>query len=106
MSIVQSVTLAGIRSEDSRRWTRRTAAVDGMVRLTYAELQTRAVHLSNAMREKGISQGERILWLGQNSVRLLETLLAAARIGAIVGPANWRQSPAELAFVIEDCDPK
>src|SRR6201996_7627561 len=24
----------------------------------------------------------------------------------MVCPASWRQSPAELAFVIEDCDPK
>src|ERR1700753_1730709 len=106
MSIVQSLTLAGILSEHSRRWTRRTAAVDGMVRLTYAELQTRAVHLPNAVREKGIGEGDRILWLAQNPARLLETILAAARIGAIVCPANWRQSPAELAFVIEGAGPQ
>jgi long-chain acyl-CoA synthetase len=106
VSIVQSLGLADILSEHSRRWAGRTAAVDGPVRLTYAELQARAVRLGNALRENGIGQGDRILWLGQNSVRLLETILAAARLGAIVCPANWRQSPAELAFLIEDCDPK
>jgi long-chain acyl-CoA synthetase len=106
VSIVQSLGLADILSEHSRRWAGRTAAVDGPVRLTYAELQARAVRLANALREQGIGQGDHIVWLGQNSVRLLETILAAARIGAIVCPANWRQSPAEIAFVIEDSGPK
>jgi long-chain acyl-CoA synthetase len=52
-----------------------------------------------------VGPGDRLLWLGQNCHRLLEGLLAAAKIGAVFCPANWRQSPAEFAFVIEDCDP-
>ncbi len=103
---LQSLGLADILSEHSRRWAGRTAAVDGPVRLTYAELQGRVVRLANALAEHGIGQGDRILWLGQNSVRLLEAILAAARVGAIVCPANWRQSPAELALLIADCDPR
>ena len=49
--------------------------------------------------------GDRMLWLGQNCHRLLEGLLAAAKLGAVFCPANWRQSPAEFAFVIGDSDP-
>jgi long-chain acyl-CoA synthetase len=103
---IQSLGLADILSEHSRRWAGRTAAVDGPLRLTYGELQGRVVRIANALRENGIGHGDRVLWLGQNSVRLLETILAAARVGAIVCPANWRQSPAELAFLIDDSDPK
>jgi len=106
VSIVQSLGLADILAEHSRRWAGRSAAVDGPVRQTYAELQARVVRLANALRDQGIGPGDRILWLGQNSWRLLETILAAARIGGMVCPANWRQSPAELGFVIEDADPK
>ena len=32
-------------------------------------------------------------------------LLAAAKLGAMFCPANWRQTPDELAFVIDDLDP-
>jgi acyl-CoA synthetase (AMP-forming)/AMP-acid ligase II len=46
-----------------------------------------------------------VLWLGQNSARVLEGILACARIEAIFCPANWRQSEAELAFVLEDVEP-
>jgi long-chain acyl-CoA synthetase len=45
-----------------------------------------------------------VLWLGQNSFRLQELLLACAKIGARFCPANWRQRPDELAFVIDDID--
>jgi len=106
VSIVQSLGLADILAEHSRRWSGRPATADGPVRQTYAELQARVVRLANALHDQGFGPGDRILWLGQNSWRLFETILAAARLGGIVCPANWRQSPAELAFVIEDCAPK
>ena len=50
--------------------------------------------------------GSTIMWLGQNSDRLLEVVLAAAKLGAIVGPANWRLSPSSLADLIDDFQPK
>ena len=55
---------------------------------------------------EGVGDGERVLWLGQNSFRILELLLACARVGAVLCPANWRQSAAELQFVIEDFTPR
>ena len=54
----------------------------------------------------GVREGDRVLWLGQNSFRVLEALLAAAKLGAVFCPANWRQSADELAFVIDDTKAK
>ena len=53
-------------------------------------------------RRRAWAPGDRLLWLGQNCHRLLEGLLAAAKIGAVFCPANWRQSADEFAFVIDD----
>jgi long-chain acyl-CoA synthetase len=47
-----------------------------------------------------------VLWWGQNCHRLLETLFAVGRLGAVVCAVNWRQSTAELAFVLDDSRPK
>jgi long-chain acyl-CoA synthetase len=52
-----------------------------------------------------VGAGDRVLWLGQNSIRLYELLLACCKIGARFCPANWRQQPDELAFVIDDLAP-
>ena len=54
----------------------------------------------------GVCPGDRVLWLGQNCHRVLLTLAACARLGAVLCPVNWRQSSAELAFALDDADPK
>lgn len=38
--------------------------------------------------------------------RVFELLIAAGKVGAILCPANWRQSADELRFVIDDLQPK
>ncbi len=77
----------------------------GEYRLTYRALDARVNRLANALTAHGVGAGDRLLWLGQNCHRLLEGLLAAAKIGAVFCPANWRQSAAEFVFVIGDSDP-
>jgi long-chain acyl-CoA synthetase len=80
-------------------------AVCGEHRLTYEALDVRVNRLAHALAARGIGAGDRLLWLGQNCHRLLEGLLAAAKLGAVFCPANWRQSAAEFVFVISDSDP-
>jgi acyl-CoA synthetase (AMP-forming)/AMP-acid ligase II len=75
---------------------------DGDVRLTWRETDLRTNQVANALRAAGVERGDRVLWLGQNSFRLQELLLACAKLGAMFCPANWRQGPDELAFVIDD----
>ena len=57
-------------------------------------------------RDAGVGPGDRVLWMGQNCHRVLEALAACAHIGAVFCPVNWRQSSDELAFVLDDADPK
>lgn len=100
----RSLTLADVLCEHRRGRPDGTAAVDGAVRLTYPELDRRTNRLAHALRSAGVGAGERVLWLGQNSFRVVELLLATAKLGARFCPANWRQSAEELAFVVDDLD--
>lgn len=75
------------------------------LRSTYAQLLTRVDTLSAAWHEWGVQPGSRVVWLGQNSARVLEGILVCARLGAIFCPLNWRQTTAELEFVLEDLEP-
>jgi long-chain acyl-CoA synthetase len=105
MSPLHGLTLGDVLREHRRSRPGSVAAVDGDVRLTYAELDGRVNQLANAFREAGVGAGDRILWLGQNSFRLVECLLAAAKLGAYFCAANWRQSAEETTFVIDDLTP-
>jgi long-chain acyl-CoA synthetase len=104
--VVHALTLGDLVRDHARSRPRQLAAIDGDVRLDYRTLDTRVNQLADQLARAGVESGERICWLGQNSFRVLETLLAAAKLGALFCPANWRQSPEELAFVIDDLDPR
>jgi long-chain acyl-CoA synthetase len=81
------------------------AFADGDVQLTWREADERVNRAAHALRAAGVGAGDRVLWLGQNSFRLQELLLACGKLGALFCPANWRQQPDELAFVIDDLAP-
>ncbi|RJL26629.1 AMP-binding protein [Bailinhaonella thermotolerans] len=103
---IHRLTLSDVLAEHRRSRPHETAVVDGSVRLTYPQLDTRVTKLANALAAQGVGPGDRVLWLGQNSYRVLELLLAAARLGAVFCPANWRQSADELAYVLDDLGPR
>jgi long-chain acyl-CoA synthetase len=83
-----------------------TAVSDGDHLYSFAALDERVHRLASVLRARGVGTGDRILWLGQNSFRVFEVLLAGARLGAMVCPANWRASAPEVAQTLEDFDPK
>jgi long-chain acyl-CoA synthetase len=99
------MSFGNVLAEHRRSRPNELAVVDGQIRLTYATLGDRVERLSAALVLEGVAPGERVLWLGQNSFRLLELILAAGQIGAMVCPVNWRQSAAEIGFVLDDLDP-
>src|SRR5260370_41448575 len=51
----------------------------------------------------GVAKGERVAFLGLNQPTFFFALFAAARLGAIFVPLNFRLTGPELAFMIEDC---
>jgi long-chain acyl-CoA synthetase len=80
--------------------------VCGTFRADYPELDVRTDHLARAFVGAGLAHGSRVLWLGQNCHRLVEAWLACAKIGAVVIPANWRQSADEMVTLLDDALPE
>ena len=50
----------------------------------------------------GVCHGDRVAFLGLNQPAFFETMFAAARLGAIFVPLNFRLTGPELAFIIND----
>jgi len=72
----------------------------------YGELDELANRLANGLLSLGVVKGERVCILGENSVEHPLLFLAAAKIGAVTVPLNYRLAPAELAYVINDSKAK
>lgn len=104
--LVHSYSLDAILEEHRRSRGDHVAVIcEGHV-LTYSQLADRVIRLANALEDAGVGRGDRVLWAGQNHCGILEGILAAGKIGAMVCPINWRQTAEEMAFVIDDLEPK
>ena len=80
---------------------RRALSFEGRT-LTYGELQRRVDRLAGALRKGGVCHGDRVGFLGLNQPCFFEAMFAAARLGAIFVPLNFRLTGPELTFVIND----
>ncbi|MEU9345261.1 long-chain fatty acid--CoA ligase [Streptomyces sp. NPDC048278] len=68
--------------------------------LTYARLDDKAARLAAVLADGGITDGDRVAFLGLNSGSYLVTMLAAFRLGAVFVPVNFRLAEAELEAVL------
>lgn len=80
---------------------RRAITFEGTT-INYGEFQDRIDRTATVLREGGVREGDRVGYLGFNHPALLETLFAAARLGAIFVPLNFRLTGSELEFIIND----
>ncbi len=99
------LSLADVVAQHARSRPGELAIGDGDLRLSWLDFDRRVERCAAALSAAGVSVGDRVLWLGQNSFRVQELLVACARLGAGFCPANWRQSAAEIAFVVDDLSP-
>ena len=83
-------------------YPRKVGVVDGQRRLTYSEVGQRAAALARYLSRRGLGLGDRLAVLEINSHVMLEATYAAAGLGAILCPLNYRLSPRELAFILDD----
>ncbi|MGI9510012.1 MAG: class I adenylate-forming enzyme family protein [Geminicoccaceae bacterium] len=85
----------------------RTALNVGRQQLSYTALAGRIDRFTQGLgRELGFEPGDRIAYLGRNHPDLLALLFAAARLGLIVVPLNWRLAQPELQAILADAAPK
>jgi fatty-acyl-CoA synthase len=72
--------------------------------VTWADLQRRVAALAAALSRRGVGFGDRVMILMLNRSEFVESVLATNMLGAIAVPLNFRLTPAEIAFLVDDCE--
>ncbi len=85
-------------------FARRTAVIDGDLRLTYAELWDRVLRLAGALHGIGVAPGDRVAVLAPNTRVLLEATFGVPASGAVMAPLNIRLAPAELGYILDHAE--
>lgn len=67
---------------------------------TWSQIETRSAAFAEALaRRHGVQKGDRVLVQSANSNQMVEAMYACWRLGAIWVPANFRQTPDEVAWL-------
>jgi fatty-acyl-CoA synthase len=83
-----------------------TAVVFGERRLDYTTLNERACRAANALLAEGIEPGDRVAIMARNCDAFMVLFFAAAKIGAVFVPINFRLAAPEIGQIVTGCWPK
>ncbi len=72
---------------------------------TWAQWRQRILRLTGALRDAGVRAGDRVVTLDLNHLATVELKLAASALGAATVPANFRLSPDQIRYILEDSRP-
>src|SRR5882757_2126589 len=70
--------------------------------VTYGDLDRRATQIAHGLRARGFGAGDRVAYLGKNSLAYLEYFLGAMKARMATVPVNWRLAEPEIAYVLDN----
>jgi len=70
--------------------------------LTYADLAARVEATASHLRELGVAPGERVAYLGPNSIDTFVCFFATARLGGVFVSLNTRLAAPEVGYMLQD----
>lgn len=76
------------------------------VDLTYRELENGVDRLCALLRARGVEPGDRVAVQAEKSVGVLQVYLATLKVGAIYLPLNTAYTENEVAYFIDDAQPR
>lgn len=79
----------------------------GDERIDYHSLNQRIAGTAAALAgDLGLRRGDRIAYYGMNNPEMFVLVFAAAKLGLILVPLNWRLAVPELQYIMGNCGPK
>ena len=100
----ERMTVGNHVAHNARRFPEKTALIDPTGRATYAELNSRANRVANALSSKGVRHGDKIAILSQSCIDWIVIYVGIVKLGAIAVPLNYRLNGADIRTTIEDSD--
>ncbi len=102
---LQSFTVYDMLARNAQAYGERTALVtETGEHIDYRSMLGRVDQLASGLAAAGLSAGDRLVVLAQNSTAYFELYFAAARQGVVLYPLNWRWSGEEVAGSLERAD--
>ena len=73
-------------------------------KFTYAQMHERVGRVAAMLKARGVKKGDRVGFLTLNSSDTLEIIFGCWRLGAVCLAINFRLTPPEIAYIVENAD--
>ena len=100
------MVLGEILLRNATRTPDRLAVVDKSTNTTctYGELNARVNRLAHALTDAGVRKGDRVAIVQHNCLQYIETFFAVMKIGAVLTAIDFRVTPRELQYLLNDSE--
>jgi acyl-CoA synthetase (AMP-forming)/AMP-acid ligase II len=103
---LQDFTVYDLIARNARIFARREAWIADQRRITFLDFYNEINRLSFSLENAGLHKGDRIGIFSQNCYEFALLYGAAARLGAVMLPINWRLSAPEVEYILTDGQPR
>lgn len=73
--------------------------------ITWKEFNERTNRLANALIRRGVKKGDKVFWLGGNSIAWLEAFFSIIKTGAWINPLNFRFTDDNILYCANAAEP-
>jgi acyl-CoA synthetase (AMP-forming)/AMP-acid ligase II len=98
------LNLGQIFPVNARKYPKNIAFMDRERSFTFPEANRRINRLAHALLALGLKKGDKFSCLLENCIEICELYMAAAKIGVVINPVNFRLAPADVAFIVDNAD--
>ncbi|MDP4170842.1 MAG: long-chain-fatty-acid--CoA ligase, partial [Bacillota bacterium] len=91
-------------SRNARKFPHRLAIECEGRAYTYGQFNREVNRLANGLLNLGVHKGEKIAFMMKNSDYFVFSFFAAAKIGAVAVPVNFRLTPSEVHYIFDQSD--
>ncbi len=96
------MVLYSLLSETAKAHPDNVAVICGNIRYTYSKLKDRVERLAFGLGSIGVYRDSKIAIISKNCHRFLETYFAAAKLGVSLVPINYRLSPNDFVYILNN----
>jgi long-chain acyl-CoA synthetase len=91
---------------NAKIYAERDSIVHNHIRLTHKQFKEKCDQAAAGLIKAGVARGDRLAVVAHNCDEFMILYGAAAKIGAIILPVNWRNQKDEVEFILNDCTPR
>ena len=106
VEVLIEMVLYNLLSTTTQAFPNNLAVICGDKQYAYAQVKERVDKLACSLSDIGIVKNDKIAMIHKNCHRFLEAYFAAAKIGAILVPINYRLAPNDFVFILNNSKAK